>query len=112
MIRLPPRSTLFPYTTLFRSAVFVDDRHGVLGTVGLLPGEHLEQDDAEAVQVAARIDRLPVALLRAHVVRRAENRAAVGHIPRQRGILGQAEVDERDAAVLAQHDVAALQIAV
>src|SRR3712207_9318183 len=31
MIRRPPRSTLFPYTTLFRSAVFerlVVDRHG------------------------------------------------------------------------------------
>src|SRR3712207_7601960 len=26
MIRRPPRSTLFPYTTLFRSAVAVDDR--------------------------------------------------------------------------------------
>src|SRR3712207_7947644 len=24
MIRRPPRSTLFPYTTLFRSAIFVD----------------------------------------------------------------------------------------
>src|SRR2546426_8175648 len=28
MIRRPPRSTLFPYTTLFRSAI-VDDRPGV-----------------------------------------------------------------------------------
>src|SRR3712207_8068937 len=26
MIRRPPRSTLFPYTTLFRSPVFEDDR--------------------------------------------------------------------------------------
>src|SRR5690554_8031776 len=25
MIRLPPRSTLFPYTTLFRSSVLLDD---------------------------------------------------------------------------------------
>src|SRR3989475_10021569 len=25
MIRRPPRSTLFPYTTLFRSVVFVDE---------------------------------------------------------------------------------------
>src|SRR3712207_8896473 len=32
MIRRPPRSTLFPYTTLFRSAL-------VLGTVGLDHGE-------------------------------------------------------------------------
>src|SRR2546422_1790455 len=47
MIRRPPRSTLFPYTTLFRSlvtlrqpgyrllAVLVDDRHGVVGPVRL-----------------------------------------------------------------------------
>src|SRR3989441_12338760 len=30
MIRRPPRSTLFPYTTLFRSAVFLGDRCCVL----------------------------------------------------------------------------------
>src|SRR5256885_5093585 len=29
MIRRPPRSTLFPYTTLFRSGVFVDESVGV-----------------------------------------------------------------------------------
>src|SRR5690349_22578201 len=29
MIRRPPRSTLFPYTTLFRSLHAVDDRAGV-----------------------------------------------------------------------------------
>src|SRR3712207_8391180 len=37
MIRRPPRSTLFPYTTLFRSgrlepAFAVPERHAVLGT--------------------------------------------------------------------------------
>ena len=51
-----------------------------------------------------------MALLRTHVVRRAEDGAGVGHIERQRRVLGQAEIDERDAAVLAQHDVAGLQI--
>src|SRR5256885_3325125 len=34
MIRRPPRSTLFPYTTLFRSAVFVDQHRLVLEPVG------------------------------------------------------------------------------
>src|SRR3712207_7447773 len=29
MIRRPPRSTLFPYTTLFRSRLLVDDRDAV-----------------------------------------------------------------------------------
>src|SRR3712207_3451053 len=46
MIRRPPRSTLFPYTTLFRSAchhrVVVDDNSAVIGfpevQLGLLPG--------------------------------------------------------------------------
>src|SRR5256885_11602327 len=32
MIRRPPRSTLFPYTTLFRSAIALCDRNGVYGT--------------------------------------------------------------------------------
>src|SRR2546427_1743149 len=55
MIRRPPRSTLFPYTTLFRSHVAVvpvvhgraDDDHGLaarlLGVVGELArnGDHL-----------------------------------------------------------------------
>src|SRR2546429_5054904 len=34
MIRRPPRSTLFPYTTLFRSAVFEGIRDAGSGTVG------------------------------------------------------------------------------
>src|SRR5258708_23945584 len=33
MIRRPPRSTLFPYTTLFRSRVVVHDRHLIRGGV-------------------------------------------------------------------------------
>src|SRR2546425_7078572 len=38
MIRRPPRSTLFPYTTLFRSAVGVDDpKHGRGGQESLRP---------------------------------------------------------------------------
>src|SRR3712207_7239866 len=31
MIRRPPRSTLFPYTTLFRSGLFTGDRMAVVG---------------------------------------------------------------------------------
>src|SRR2546428_12899922 len=36
MIRRPPRSTLFPYTTLFRSNPLVDLRVNVEGTVNVL----------------------------------------------------------------------------
>src|SRR3712207_7634111 len=53
MIRRPPRSTLFPYTTLFRSRRY-DHRPGALG------GEHLQQqgvrrpavDDGRAAHAA------------------------------------------------------------
>src|SRR5258707_11984599 len=42
MIRRPPRSTLFPYTTLFRSQA----EHGIgLGVAG---GEHDDRDDVAA----------------------------------------------------------------
>src|SRR5216684_7991265 len=44
MIRRPPRSTLFPYTTLFRS------RHP--------PREQLVHDDADGVDVGPMIERL------------------------------------------------------
>src|SRR5258708_31824202 len=33
MIRRPPRSTLFPYTTLFRSLLRGHDRHGHFGEI-------------------------------------------------------------------------------
>src|SRR5689334_23560897 len=36
MIRRPPRSTLFPYTTLFRSGVRLGEAHGVAGDDVLL----------------------------------------------------------------------------
>src|SRR2546422_6405475 len=51
MIRRPPRSTLFPYTTLFRSRHGFVARRGqrpsaILGRVGALRGgRHLEQVD-------------------------------------------------------------------
>src|SRR2546430_11661727 len=34
MIRRPPRSTLFPYTTLFRSSARMSDRYGRLAQQG------------------------------------------------------------------------------
>src|SRR5256885_2798246 len=40
MIRRPPRSTLFPYTTLFRSEVSSEDDRRVAR-----PGEHLARGD-------------------------------------------------------------------
>src|SRR5258705_6022551 len=41
MIRRPPRSTLFPYTTLFRSRVRAQDHELLAGEVALDDGRHL-----------------------------------------------------------------------
>src|SRR3989441_8221677 len=62
MIRRPPRSTLFPYTTLFRSAIRVmGDKAQARqlakqAGVPVVPGSELPlKDAAEAVEVADRI---------------------------------------------------------
>src|SRR5256886_17115230 len=51
MIRRPPRSTLFPYTTLFRS--HVDLRHGGLGAGEL----HFAADGPAALRRGGRLTR-------------------------------------------------------
>src|SRR3712207_7473121 len=67
MIRRPPRSTLFPYTTLFRSAVApgpaeLDVRDG-------LGHEHLAEEGAvggQAVHAVVRADRKSTRLNSSH----------------------------------------------
>src|SRR3712207_8137950 len=44
MIRRPPRSTLFPYTTLFRS--LSDLCAGLTGGLGVAPGANIGEDTA------------------------------------------------------------------
>src|SRR3712207_7316738 len=57
MIRRPPRSTLFPYTTLFRSEI---DPHGtVCGPAGDLLGG--ERDGVLAAPAVDRVAELPAA---------------------------------------------------
>src|SRR3712207_7186708 len=58
MIRRPPRSTLFPYTTLFRS--LGEDRVLVVGerdvvVVALLPGPHVGLGDPRVRQCEHRV---------------------------------------------------------
>src|SRR2546430_12550869 len=53
MIRRPPRSTLFPYTTLFRSAVDVQGSRGRKGAVG-----HRQVVRVDSRRAAARIQNL------------------------------------------------------
>src|SRR2546429_777035 len=47
MIRRPPRSTLFPYTTLFRSDTLVHELPGPLPDVGEGGRRHLEDRSEE-----------------------------------------------------------------
>src|SRR5262249_48594032 len=78
--------------------------------------EHLVQDDAERVDIAARIDSPALDLLGRHVVGRAERAAGARELRRLVEGLGDAEVDQlRElAAVRAgrEHDVLRLQVAV
>src|SRR2546422_3240180 len=79
MIRRPPRSTLFPYTTLFRSAVeTVDDdraRQAVFGRelpdllrLHLNAGDGVHDDDRgfDHPQPGARVDRKSTRLNSSH----------------------------------------------
>ena len=45
-------------------------------------------------------------------MRRAEDQSLVGHFHLERHVLGETEVDQRDAAIVAQHHVAGLEVAV
>src|SRR2546429_6743536 len=51
MIRRPPRSTLFPYTTLFRSVVYLNDYDVVTLTPGQFKVENLGSS-AATVQIS------------------------------------------------------------
>src|SRR5229473_5406178 len=57
MIRRPPRSTLFPYTTLFRSTRW-SDRRGPCGTRGGRPTRRSEEHTSELQSLAYLVCRL------------------------------------------------------
>src|SRR2546428_6753134 len=60
MIRRPPRSTLFPYTTLFRSALdgrFLEDLTlPTLGSVGTVSGERKDRSEEHTSELQSRSD--------------------------------------------------------
>src|SRR3712207_7161141 len=65
MIRRPPRSTLFPYTTLFRSDVGLGgaggkDLHGAAALQAAVPGE---VDAAHAARAEQRLELVDVQAL-------------------------------------------------
>src|SRR2546430_3051904 len=68
MIRRPPRSTLFPYTTLFRSV-------GVLGEAGVDRGGQHPRGKAVDRRARSEIDRLGAHHLPVVCPRRVQNRS-------------------------------------
>src|SRR3712207_6939214 len=67
MIRRPPRSTLFPYTTLFRSVVAISFGLTVGFLAGLRPGSWVDRAVTSVVAVALAIPSFWLALLLASV---------------------------------------------
>src|SRR3712207_9569081 len=49
MIRRPPRSTLFPYTTLFRSGVGEDKIDGGAGNDSMVGGAHDDRYEVDSI---------------------------------------------------------------
>ena len=88
------------------------DRERIVGLIRHAADEHFVEHDAETVEIAAPVDRAAARLFRAHVVRRADDRAGLRHprcgIERTRD----AEIGQRRGAVVAQQDVVGLDVAV
>src|SRR2546430_12321530 len=81
MIRRPPRSTLFPYTTLFRSAGRADAGWlvAILALTGLVAeaaGGHAAAAPHPLLAVGPLTLHLPAVSLRVAVILAAENRSA------------------------------------
>jgi hypothetical protein len=73
--------------------------------------QHLVEDDAQAVEVGAAVDRLGLDLLGREVLGGAEERALLGQVGRL-GRLGDAEVAHLHPPVLGQQDVGRLDVPV
>src|SRR2546426_7103661 len=70
MIRRPPRSTLFPYTTLFRSICTVSGAYIVQPTPGAPPGIRNDRASSVAANGSSQNDQL---LRRANAMRSEEH---------------------------------------
>src|SRR2546429_2525307 len=69
MIRRPPRSTLFPYTTLFRSLVLDNSSRSVLSVGSLFMAVHLQDT----------VSNIPPAWIAAGVLLRAQSDRSEEH---------------------------------
>src|SRR2546422_2817176 len=63
MIRRPPRSTLFPYTTLFRSGISGGGTFGAALAGGLVVGRSVQIAPVESRARGAPVDVVPAANL-------------------------------------------------
>src|SRR3712207_9370644 len=100
MIRRPPRSTLFPYTTLFRSERRDGHLLGGGGGVGVRAGEGSDAaagEDVEA-EVAAAFGPF-VVLLGQHGADQADQRVAVGEDADHVGAAADLPVEDRKSVV-------------
>src|SRR2546427_7869565 len=66
MIRRPPRSTLFPYTTLFRSFLVIAGTIGVVSPSGNEVGPFLSIEQAALAHVVSASDRKSTRLNSSH----------------------------------------------
>ncbi len=88
----------------------VEDRHQVVRVERPAAGRELEQHAADAEEVAAAVDLLPLHLLGRHVVGRPHHVAGAGH--RRGGHVRHAEVHDLHRAVFLDEDVGGLDVAV
>src|SRR3712207_8877984 len=72
MIRRPPRSTLFPYTTLFRSGLRLGERvRPVIGVLSPHVGHrHLTARERPRIEVAAKVPQPVVVAIDVHTADR------------------------------------------
>ena len=86
------------------------DGDGAVAVEGHPAGEQLEEDDADGVEVGGRADRMPLRLLGREVLRRAHDRARLGHV---RGAgAGDAEVRDLRPVLGVDDHVLGFEIAV
>ena len=77
-----------------------------------LPGEHFEEDRAQAVEVGALVHELAHALFGAHITGGGEEPALDGQVGDHAEVLGEAEIHQHRAAVGTEQDVGGLEVAV
>ena len=83
-----------------------------IARVRQLTHDHPIADDAEGVLIRPAVDRAAFRLFRRHVVRRTDDHTGAGEAARGLQRLRDAEIGEHHAAVVVEHDVGGLHIAV